>query len=605
MSSRTAKRRAAVTVELLLDPDLARACGGSEGLGTAVSLAIETAVAQAMRELGIPGRPVLAVQELPAPDRRRLLGVAVGGQRLHYPAALLPWVQSYVLGAPPDPDWERNRLSAWMHDLARAPTPEERDRLVRFLSLATVTVLHRRPSRLLSDEPLAAYRAALPVPPGVARRSWPPGATWLRQVLAAVLDLGISLADVAVVAGTLAEAAAEPAAAAERLAAAAEPAAVAERLAAALRPAALELHLPRSRLRELTMAYGDRGDLFELVRSGLLGELGMSYPPFRLVADDQLEPWGLAVRVNHVMELPIVALRADQCLVNDSASRLAQALPAEPASGTQPIATLDPAHERHYSIVPLELQARLDSMGYTTWNPLEFVALLLGRVLRQRGHVLVTRSETERWLGQLPFPKVVEAVRARFSTEQLTRVLRALAAEQVSIGDLARILERLLDYDGQMHARSAYLASYDRLPAGDRRTPDRPDDFATLLAFVRASLQRQISAKYAGGTATMVAYLLDREIEETLAQAPAADGDGRERPPLREGERARIVAAIEKELAWLAPALRPPVILTDARVRGALAGLLSEEYPGIAAVAYQELVPELNVQPVARISLSE
>jgi hypothetical protein len=588
MANRSVKRRSPVTVELMLHSDLVRATGGSEELSAALSRAVEIAVADAMREFGLPGRPAVAVLEPPASDHRQPLGVAVGGQRLNYPAALLPWVRSYVLGVPPDPDWDSDRLHTWMHDLAGATTPEGQDRLVRFLALAAVTVLRRRPSLLLSDELLAAYRAALPVPPGVARRSWPPRVNWLRQVLAVVLDLGISLADIAVVAGTLAEVADV------------EPAVAAERLTVALRPTAVELHLPRTRLRELTMAYGDRSDVFEMVRSGLLAELGMRYPSFRLVADDQLEPWGIAVRVNHVMELPIVALRADQCLVDDTASRLAPVL-AELGTDAQPIATLEPTFERPFSIVPLELQARLESIGRTVWNPLEFAALFLANVLRKRGYTLVTRFETGRWLSQFPFPRVVEAVRARFSIEQLTRVLRALAAEQVSIGDLRRILERLLDYDGRTHARSHYLASYDHLPTGDGRIPGEADEFATLLAFVRAGLQRQISARHLDATATMAAYLLDPEIEETLTQGPAAHGDGRERL-LR--ERARIMEAIGDELAYLGPGSRPPVILTNADVRGAIAELLFESYPRVAAVAYEELVPGLNLRPVARISLS-
>jgi type III secretory pathway component EscV len=69
--------------------------------------------------------------------------------------------------------------------------------------------------------------------------------------------------------------------------------------------------------------------------------------------------------------------------------------------------------------------------------------------LRSRGALFVHRRSVEAALNELKkaFPTTVDAVNALAPIERITRVLRSLAAEQVSIRNLRRILGKLVEYE--------------------------------------------------------------------------------------------------------------------------------------------------------------
>ena len=64
-----------------------------------------------------------------------------------------------------------------------------------------------------------------------------------------------------------------------------------------------------------------------------------------------------------------------------------------------------------------------------------------------------------------------------------------------------------------------------------------------------------------------------------------------------------IVQAVKNECGHLPPTAQRPVILTSMDIRRYVRKLLEYEFnPPFSVVSYQELSPELNIQPVARIS---
>ena len=52
----------------------------------------------------------------------------------------------------------------------------------------------------------------------------------------------------------------------------------------------------------------------------------------------------------------------------------------------------------------------------------------------------------------------------------------------------------------------------------------------------------------------------------------------------------------------LTPTAQSPVILTSLGVRARLRRELEKEFPQLSVVSYQELNPDMNIQPIARIS---
>jgi type III secretory pathway component EscV len=95
----------------------------------------------------------------------------------------------------------------------------------------------------------------------------------------------------------------------------------------------------------------------------------------------------------------------------------------------------------------------------------------------------------------------------------------------------------------------------------------------------------------------MTTCLVDPEVEKMLA----ADENGR--APLNESDCERILAAAKAEIQ-AHPEGVLFTVLTTTEARRPFRELLAPVYPWLPVVAYQELSPDLNIQPVARISLA-
>jgi type III secretion protein V len=59
---------------------------------------------------------------------------------------------------------------------------------------------------------------------------------------------------------------------------------------------------------------------------------------------------------------------------------------------------------------------------------------------------------------------------------------------------------------------------------------------------------------------------------------------------------------VAEEVGGLPPTTQKPVILTTLESRRPLRRLIDVEFPHLAVLSYQELSPDLNIQPIARIS---
>ena len=66
-----------------------------------------------------------------------------------------------------------------------------------------------------------------------------------------------------------------------------------------------------------------------------------------------------------------------------------------------------------------------------------------------------------------------------------------------------------------------------------------------------------------------------------------------------------LSAFIDAELMRrnLPPSAQQPVVLTTMEIRRYFRKLVELEFPHLAVLSYQELSPEMNIQPIARISL--
>ncbi len=314
-------------------------------------------------------------------------------------------------------------------------------------------------------------------------------------------------------------------------------------------------------------------ELIPFMRDGLFVELGVRFPGVRARGNPGLPPGAYQIQIN---EVPIVTGQATlgHVLVNDTVDRLklmnVPGFEAVNPSTRQPAAWVPEAHKD-----------MLESAGLTTWDVPGYVILHLAAVLRRHAREFMGVQETQAMLDQLEkaFPAIVkEVVPKVIGVLKLTDILGRLVEEEISIRDLRGILQALAE-QGQVEADNVMLTEH-----------------------VRSSLKRYVSNKYSRGTNTLVVYLLDPQIEEAVRTSIKRTSAGTHlalEPDIAQ----EIVQAVKNECGHLPPTAQRPVILTSMDIRRYVRKLLEYEFnPPFSVVSYQELSPELNIQPVARIS---
>ncbi|WP_375766639.1 type III secretion system export apparatus subunit SctV [Archangium gephyra] len=317
--------------------------------------------------------------------------------------------------------------------------------------------------------------------------------------------------------------------------------------------------------------------LFELIpfmRDGLFVEMGVRFPGVRARGNSNLPPGAYQIQIN---EVPVVTGQATlgHVLVNDTVERLK-------LMNIQGFEAVNPATRQAAAWVPEHHKATLEAAGLTTWDVPGYIILHLAAVLRRQAREFIGVQETQSMLDQLEkaFPAIVKEVVPKVVTVlKLTDILGRLVEEEISIRDLRGILQALAEY-GQVEADNVMLTEH-----------------------VRSSLRRYVSHKFARGTGTLVVYLLDPQIEEAIRGSIKRTSAGTHlalEPDIAQ----EIVQAVKSECGHLPPSAQRPVILTAMDIRRYVRKLLEYEFnPPFSVVSFQELSPELNIQPVARISI--
>ena len=579
-----------IALMLEVDASMRRVLDVADQLNVAVCREVSQGLAEILRTLGIPGYPsvrITAFKESATPEGR-FMRLYVNDQACRYSDEMLQRSYSYTtLDRGPKPD----SILVWLNGLSeKSSEPDDlhHKRLIEFLSLVCLEAVKRQPAVLLGLDQLLAYQASLPAPANGPNPT-PPNETWLLTALRKVLSLKISIADKQVVAKTLREGLAKGRSKEE----------VGEDLIVALRPDVIEIKLPQEFLRRLTTDNSKNGpDIVTFMREVLFKELGLLYPKFRFVPDENLKPNGFAFKINHLTTLPWISLESDQCLVNDTPERL-KLLNIEGGATTNP-ATGSPG-----GIIDLKFHDLAETAGLTTWNQMQHLILCFGASLRENSFCFLHYEVVQDSMRQLElaFPELVEATKNDLSIEQITRILRTLVTEEISIRNLRLILERLLDYRYGFDDSSRYLILDDRPNSYGEMVMTRRGEIFDLVSFIRTGMKRQIGNKYSRSTNTLVVYLLDAQIEQILSGGQAIQWSEEGAAQLSLAICEKVIGAIMKEIAHLPATARIPVVLTSVDVRPLLRQVIAPELPRMHVVAYHELATDLNIQPVARISL--
>ncbi len=309
------------------------------------------------------------------------------------------------------------------------------------------------------------------------------------------------------------------------------------------------------------------------MRHALYQDLGVRFPGIHVRTDSPtLEPTEYAIHLN---EVPIVRgkILLKHLLTNESEETLRRYnIPFTASKGTLGMPAL---------WVDEKYQEILQRAGIRFWTGLEVIILHVSRFYRQYASEFIGIQEVRAILEfiEKSFPDLIKEVTRLVPLQKLTEILRRLVQEQISIKDLRTILEALSEW------------------------AQTEKDTVLLTEYVRSSLKRYISYKYSLGQSVLSVYLLDPEIEDMVRGAIKQTSAG-SYLALDPDSVQLILHSMRNTIQPTPAGGQPPVLLTGIDVRRFVRKLIEGEFPDLAVVSYQEIVPEIRIQPLGRVQLT-
>jgi flagellar biosynthesis protein FlhA len=222
--------------------------------------------------------------------------------------------------------------------------------------------------------------------------------------------------------------------------------------------------------------------------------------------------------------------------------------------------------------------------GYTVIDPESVFITHLSEVLKKHAGELLTREDVQQLVDRLRKiqPSLVgDVVGDLVPVGLLQRVLRNLLADGIPIRELSTILEAL----------------------GEYASKTKNADILTEMA--RKHLNRTISEQYKNDAGKIPAITLDPALEHQMTSNLQQEGE-----TLNLNLPAEVVMNISSQIvrAWKAAAdkgIERAVLLCDSRLRCSLSAMLSRAVPLLSVIAYDEIVPGTDVEPVESVSIKD
>jgi flagellar biosynthesis protein FlhA len=302
------------------------------------------------------------------------------------------------------------------------------------------------------------------------------------------------------------------------------------------------------------------------LRHNLAQQLGFIVPPVHITDNARLKAREYVIALRGV-EIARWQMHEDNLLA------ISSEVTPPPLQG---VPTREPAFGVSALWIIPGLQNQALAAGYAVVDQTSVLATHLAEVIKQHAAELLTRQETKRLLDRLAesHPKLVEELVPKvLSLGEVQKVLQQLLREQVSIRDLAAILETLLDSAGL-----------------NKNT-------VQLVEAVRQALGRALVRPLLAEDGGLRVVTLDSGIEEELARVfnpqttPSAAG------ALQPSLVRRLLEGLRR-LAGEQAAITSPVLLCATPARFHLKRLLEPFMPKLVVLSPGEIPPAISVQSV-------
>jgi type III secretion protein V len=318
------------------------------------------------------------------------------------------------------------------------------------------------------------------------------------------------------------------------------------------------------------------GKLINL-RNTLYRQLGVVFPPLRVDLVQLAFEEGNNYRF-WLNEAPISTgrIRSDRVLVNASAQKLVD-------HGIEAEAAVNPADHKPASWINRTDMERASSLEMKIWDTDEILLLQISAFLRSHAMDFITIQEVQWMINEVRkfYPTLVEEVVPKVvSLQQLTEVLQRLLNEQVAVKDLRAILQA--------------ISEWNRTDSGDT---------AALAEHARLALKRRICFGLSGGRSRLLVYQFDPALEDMIRDS-IRQGPAGAFLAMDQEQSDLLIDAIRSQIGDVPTRTQNPVLVVDGSVRRFVKAALGSNFPELHALSYNELAPEIIVEPIGMISLS-
>jgi type III secretion protein V len=222
----------------------------------------------------------------------------------------------------------------------------------------------------------------------------------------------------------------------------------------------------------------------------------------------------------------------------------------------------------------------LAKAGVAFMEPTQVLTYHVAFVLKKYAGEFIGIQETKFLLNSMEprFPDLVKEAQRVMPVQKIAEILQRLTQEEISVRNLRSILEALVEW-GQ-----------------------KEKDSVLLVEYVRSSLKRHVSYKHSSGQNTLPAYLFAPNVEDTIRGAIRQTSAG-SYLALDPNVTRKLLENIKKTVGDLSRSTARPVLLTSMDIRRYVRKMIEQDLYDLPVVSYQELTPEINIQPLARIEL--
>jgi flagellar biosynthesis protein FlhA len=225
-------------------------------------------------------------------------------------------------------------------------------------------------------------------------------------------------------------------------------------------------------------------------------------------------------------------------------------------------------------------RARAQGAGYTVVDPSTVIATHFNQLLRQHASELLTQDEVQALLDHVAksSPNLVSGVVPKIiPLAILTRVLKSLLLDQISITDMHRILECLASEKSK-----------------------EPEE---LVDAVRVALAPIIVQRVSGPKDALHVITLDPSLEQLIIQNARAAG--RESSVIEPSLGRKLVESFQEQARVLAEQDKALVVVTNPALRRDLSALVRQASPDGLVLSFREVPESKRINVVAVIGSSE